>query len=68
MKVQCRGYVGTLIYFSRDTRLRTLSGMMKDCYSIEIEVNKTDKVCLKNVKDNEIEVLRDVDFQETPES
>lgn len=68
MKVQCRGYIGTLIYFSREARVRTLSGMMKNCYSIEIEVNKTDKVCLKNVKDNEIKVLRDVDFQETPES
>lgn len=58
MMVKCRGFVGELIYLNVSAKVRNMGREPVNLYSIEIQLDKSSKICMENVKDVEIEAIK----------
>lgn len=58
MMVKCRGFVGKLIYLNVSTTVRNTGREPVNLYSIEIQLDKSNRICMENVKDVEIEATK----------
>lgn len=58
MMVKCRGFVGELIYLNVSAKVRNTGREFVNLYSIEIQLDKSDRICMENVKDMEIEAVK----------
>ena len=58
MMVKCRGFVGELIYLNVSAKVLNMGREPVNLYSIEIQLDKNNKICMENVKDAEIEAIK----------
>lgn len=58
MMVKCRGFVGELICLNVSAKVQNMGREPVNLYSIEIRLDKSNKICMENVKDVEIEAIK----------